>query len=509
MSEHSEGLFTLKSGRMILDENLSDKMRLIKENRPESKSETSTGFEWNEIGMAALFGILYQKEARYCPEHKTWYTYYNGAWRKDEGAILVSEKVKEFVRLMVLYCGEIPDDDIDEDDLGDKKQESTRSKYMKFVSKMGDRRMRDRILKDATGELRISPSDFDSNPYLINCKNGTYDLRDFTFREHKWDDFITMQTNFSHTVNRDVKCLRWEKFIDEVTQGDKDKANFLQRALGYSIIGKNNEECMFILHGKTTRNGKSTLLNTIEYMLGDYAKVAPVGMICRGDRQKDAEAASPTLAGLKGKRFVTMAESNEYGKLDEEKIKQLTGGEEISARALYQAAFTYKPQFTLWLSCNDLPMVTDKSLFASDRIKVIEFNRHFSHDEQDTALKDELTSPSAMPGIFMWLIRGYIRYKKNGLKMSAPMKKVIKQYEKDNDIVLQFLESRCDKAADSSIRAKDLYLSFKNWAKFEGAVILSARKFNSEMERHADWFDGKVVSNGYPTYKGLALKKII
>ena len=138
---------------------------------------------------------------------------------------------------------------------------------------------------------------------------------------------------------------------------------------------------MFILHGKTTRNGKSTLLNTIETMLGDYAKVAPVGMICRGDRQKDAEAASPTLAGLKGKRFVTMSESNEYGKLDEEKIKQFTGGEEISARALYQSAITFKPQFTLWLSCNDLPMVTDKSLFASERIKVIEFNRHFSPAE--------------------------------------------------------------------------------------------------------------------------------
>ena len=123
-------------------------------------------------------------------------------------------------------------------------------------------------------------------------------------------------------------------------------------------------------------------------MLGDYAKVAPVGMICRGDRQKDAEAASPTLAGLKGKRFVTMSESNEYGKLDEEKIKQLTGGEEISARALYQSAITFKPQFTLWL-CNDLPMVTDKSLFASERIKVVEFNRHFSPEEQDTHLKDE------------------------------------------------------------------------------------------------------------------------
>ena len=500
-------LFELRNGRVIMDEDLSEKMYIIKSYHPEKADETSSGFEWSEMGMANLFGILYNKEARYCAEHKSWYTYCDGAWRKDEGAILVSEKIKDFVRLMILYCGEITDDDI-------------RKSYTAFVNKMGDRRMRDRILKDATGELRISATEFDSNPYLINCLNGTYSLEDFSFRESRWDDFLTMQTNFRHTVRRDIRCKRWEKFIDEVTQGDKDKADFLQRALGYSMLGMSNEECMFILHGKTTRNGKSTLLNTIETMLGDYAKVVPVGMICRGDRQKDAEAASPTLAGLKGKRFVTMSESNEYGKLDEEKIKQFTGGEEISARALYQSAITFKPQFTLWLSCNDLPMVTDKSLFASERIKVIEFNRHFSTEEQDTHLKDELTSQEAMSGIFMWLIRGYIKYKEMGLKMSDSLKKVVIQYERDNDLVLQFLETRCVRVPEDEnhsygekakrlIKAKDLYNAFKIWAKSEGAYVLSARKFNAEMERHPEWFDRKSTSSGFVIYWGLKLKEVI
>ena len=499
-------LFELSSGRIIMDEDLSEKMYIIKSQHPEKADDSSSGFEWSEMGMANLFGMLYNREARYCTEHKSWYTYHEGAWRKDEGAILVSEKIKDFVRLMILYCGEITDDE-------------TRKSYTAFVNKMGDRRMRDRILKDATGELRISAVQFDANPYLINCLNGTYSLEDFSFREARWDDFLTMQTNFRHTVRRDVKCERWETFIDEVTQGDKDKADFLQRALGYSMLGMSNEECMFILHGKTTRNGKSTLLNTIEYMLGDYAKVAPVGMICRGDRQKDAEAASPTLAGLKGKRFVTMSESNEYGKLDEEKIKQYTGGEEISARALYQSAITFKPQFTLWLSCNDLPMVTDKSLFASQRIKVVEFNRHFRPDEQDTRLKDELTSTEAMSGIFMWLIRGYIKYTENGLKMADSLNEVVNKYERDNDLVLQFLENRCERVPDYEeshkdtkaklIKAKDLYNAFKMWAKSEGAYVLSARKFNSEMERHPEWFDRKSTSSGFVIYWGLKLKETV
>ena len=489
--ETSRELFELRDGRMILDEDLSEKMYRIKEAAPEG---LNSGYEWSEMGMALLFGQLYENEARFCPEHKSWYTYFSGAWRKDEGAILVSEKLKDFVRLMILYCGEIEDDD-------------KRKSYTGFVNKMGDRRMRDRILKDATGELRISAVEFDSNPYLINCKNGTYDLSDFSFRESSYADFITMQTNFDFTVDRSVRCPRWEQFIDEVTEGDKDKADFLQRALGYSLLGMANEECMFILYGKTTRNGKSTLLNTIEMMLGDYAKVVPVGMICRGDRQKDEEAASPTLAGLKGKRFVTMAESNEYGRLDEEKIKQLTGGEEISARALYQSAITYKPQFTMWLSCNDLPAVRDKSLFASDRIKVVEFNRHFSPAEQDTHLKDELTTPEAMKGIFMWLVLGYRHYLTKKLEMSPEMKAVIAQYAEENDITLQFLRATCKKDSASTISRKDLYKKYKQWCRMENHHPVAGLYFKNDMDVHPGWFDKYDRSSD--TYIGLGWKDII
>lgn len=117
--------------------------------------------------------------------------------------------------------------------------------------------------------------------------------------------------------------------------------------------------------------------------------------------------------------------------------------------------------------------MTDKSLFASERIKVIEFNRHFSPAEQDTHLKDELTSQEAMSGIFMWLVRGYIKYKEYGLTMSEPLRSVVAKYERDNDLVLQFLENRCVRVPEeeynplgeknkwTTIRAKDLYQAFK------------------------------------------------
>ena len=491
----ADELFQLSNGRYITSEEISKKMYYIKSVRPElSYQEDSTGYSWDEAGMADLFSECYQNDTRYCAEAKSWYTYDSGRWQKDVGSLLVAAKIKEFIRLMALYCGEITDDE-------------KRKQYMSFVAKMGDRRFRDRLMKDAADSMRIEAEQFDTHPYLINCKNGTYDLESMEFREHRWQDFLTMQTNFEYSV-QDVRCERWEKFIQEVTQNDYEKADYLQRALGYSILGTSKEECMFILHGKTTRNGKSTMLDAIQHLLGDYSTVAPVELICRSDRAKNAEAANPVLAKLKGKRMVTMSESDTAGKLDEATIKQYTGGEDITARELYQSAITYKPQFTMWLSCNDLPAVKDKSLFASDRVRVIEFNRHFTDAEQDKGLKDYFESPEAMKGIFTWLIAGYFKYRRFGLRMNDNMKAVVKQYERDNDLVLQFLEEKCEQKDDAITKAKTLFDTYKIWCKSNGYYVCSMKKFNAEVTAHPEWYAEKAMSGGVTVYRGLSLKPV-
>lgn len=495
MAEYNpEELFQLSNGRYITSPEISKKMTYIKDVHPELPyQEDSTGYTWDEAGMADLFSECYQNDTRFCPEAKSWYTYEDGRWQKDVGSLLVSAKIKEFVRLMALYCGEIPD-------------EEKRKQYMAFVAKMGDRRFRDRLMKDAADSMRIEATEFDKHPYLINCKNGTYDLKTMEFREHDWRDFLTMQTNFEYSL-QDVRCERWEQFIKEVTQNDYNKADYLQRALGYSMLGESKEECMFILHGKTTRNGKSTLLDAIQHLLGDYATVAPVELICKSDRQKNTEAPTSVLARLKGRRFVTMSESDTSGKLDEATIKQYTGGEDITARELYQAAITFKPQFTMWLSCNDLPAVRDKSLFASDRVRVIEFNRHFTDAEQDKNLKSFFESQEAMKGIFTWLVAGFFKYKRFGLAMPDDMIMVIRQYEKDNDIVLQFLEEKCEQKEEAVTRAKTLYDNYKIWCKSNGYYVCSMKKFNAELTTHPEWYEDKGVSSGVAVYRGIAMKE--
>jgi putative DNA primase/helicase len=482
-------LYQFDNGLVITDKEASDKMYRIVELEPENDWEYSL----DDKGMAQLFSDLYGDDTKYCPEYKTWYTYHDGAWRKDVGSLLVSGKLKQFIKLLSLYVYEIDD-------------KEKQKKWFTYIIKAGDQRVRSRILKDAETDMRVNAYEFDNHPNLINCKNGTFDLKEQKFYEPKQEDKLTMQTAFNFTEGfQDKKCERWERFIEEITEGDKDKAEYLQKTLGYSILGSSKEECMFILYGKTTRNGKSTLLNTIQHLLGDYATVAPVELICRSTRQKDPNAASPVLAKLKGKRFVTMSENENSGKLDESTIKQYTGGEEITARGLYEQAVTFMPQFKIWLSCNDLPAVRDKSLFASERIKVIEFTRHFKDEEQDKELKAYFETPEAMTGIFSWLVAGYDKYIREGMKMSAEMQKVVKQYEKDNDLILQFLEDRCQRDDNSEVLGKTLYDCFKSWCRTNGYYSCSNKKFHAEVTAHPEWYKEKLIRRNVPVYTGVKI----
>lgn len=489
--------FQLRDGRCIESPVVSEKMYYIKSARPEvSYKQNDTGYTWDESGMADLFSECYNQDTRFCPEYKTWFTYDSGKWVRDVGSILLSRKIKEFARIMSLYCGEITDDE-------------TRKAYMEFIARLGDRRFRDRIAKDAEECLVFPASKFDSNPYLINCQNGTYNLQDGTFYENRWDDFCTQQTNFTYSLSPH-KCSRWEDFISEVTQNDTVKADYLQRALGYSILGQSREECMFILYGKTTRNGKSTLLDAIQHMLGDYSGIAPVKMICgKGSDTFGAESASPVLASLRGKRFVTMAESSNTSKIDASVLKQFTGGEEITARALYEKPVTFTPQFTLWLSCNDLPRVHDESLFSSERLRVIEFTRHFELSERDKGLKDYFRTDEAMSGIFCWLVEGYRKYVELGLDMPQEIQDVVDEYRNDNDVVLRFLEDRCERDEKQSTYVKSLYLTYKDWASDNNEYVMTARNFTSRLLEKSDWYDKIFISKGSKKLAGLTIKPIV
>lgn len=480
---------TLSDGRYFLDESQSKAYSKILEIDPFKSNE----YRWDEIGVSEMFSEVFKESTLYCPEAKSWYVYDGKRWVKDVGDLETMDRLITFTKLLNLYANELSSAD-----------DSVLEKYKKFLSKLSDRRVRDRILRDAQTSARVSITRFDADPYLINCQNGTYHLKKNVCKAHNPLDYLTMITDCKCPTELDVLDFpRWESFIKEITCGDVKVARYLQRALGYSMLGVLKEECMFFAYGKTTRNGKGTLFTTILKVLGDYAKAMPVDFICSTKYNSGSyDRANPMLAGLKGKRLVILSESDNAGRLDVAAIKNYTGGDPITTRNLHEKDFTFTPTFKMWLQCNELPYVNDKSFFSSDRAKVVEFNAHFDEENRDTTLKEQFLTPDAKMVIFQWLAEGCREYRRIGLKDPDSVKSATSSYEKQNDYVGLFIDEKCEISDDYTVKRGDLYSAYKIWCKTNELYILSAPKFNEQMGLHAR----KVKIQGEQLWKGLKIK---
>jgi len=241
--------------------------------------EENDAYPRNDIGVARLFYDIHNEAICYVVESKTWYTYTGKKWLKDEGGLWVMELCKHFAQALSNYAASLDDGSDDS------------KAYMKYMSGFHSRRRREGLLSDAKSISPKSLAAFDRDRMLLNCQNGTLDLNNFGLRPHNAGDYITKITRIHY--DHEAVCPRWNKFVDEVMCGDTDTAVFLQKALGYSLTGDTSEECFFILYGNTTRNGKSTLSETVAYILGDYARTIQPQTLAR--RPIDGSAASPDI----------------------------------------------------------------------------------------------------------------------------------------------------------------------------------------------------------------------
>ena len=493
MNELEESsFFTLQNGRYICDEEQSRVLSEIIKAHPFQSEE----YKWDEMSMAELFAEIYRSNTLYCPEARSWFTYDGTKWKRDTDGLETMDRLMTFTKLLLIYSNEVYN----------PAQKDELTEYRKFLIKLSDRRSRERIIKDAQTAARVSIDRFDRDEYLINCQNGTYNLKTGKFKLHDAADYLTMITECKCPSDIDaVDFPRWQTFIDEITCGDVNVADYLQRALGYSLLGRIKEECMFIAYGKKTRNGKGTLFNTIEKILGDYAKAMPADFICKSRYGNgNYDRANPMLAGLKAKRFVTLSESDALGKLDEQAIKNFTGADPITTRNLHEKDFTFTPTFKIWLQCNTLPSVLDKSVFASDRLKVIEFNAHFDEERRDTTLKSQFLTEDAKTAIFKWLIDGYERYKKYGLAEPEAIKTSVRMYEKANDKVQMFIDEQCELGETYKVTTTELYNNYKIWCKNNNLFTLQSPQFKEQMANHVNL----TAYRGTWMWKGIRIKII-
>lgn len=449
--------YELANGRIIEDEALSQLMEQLVAMRP----HRSQDYTWDDIGMATLIADLHRDDLRFCPQNARWYLWDESCWRKQTDTGPVSDLLQTILNLLMMYCSEMKLTGEDPDLMDEY------AKYIRSTRKYNAMKNILEVLK-TNSQIRISLWDMDSNPYLLNTPNGAHDLKTgerYAEGETRKQN-VTKKTSCNLPDFATVPCTRWEQFIREIMGGDAEKASFLQRALGYSILGVNREECMFIAYGSKTRNGKGTLFSTIGTVLGqDYADSAAPDLICEGKNGKstDFNAAQPALAKLVGTRLVTMSESSKDVRLDAASMKTMTGRDTLVTRDLYESSFSFVPQFTLWLNTNHLPAVTDDTVFSSNRIHVIEFNEHFDGSQQDKDLKEIFALPENRPTILKWLYDGCRDYIENGLNPPQSVITATEAYRKLHDRLGAFLEDCCDIDPEAKVVRGNLYAAYRQW----------------------------------------------
>lgn len=411
----------------------------------------------DEMGMATLISDLYKDTIRFCPQYGEWYLWDGSRWEKQVDGGIISDKVQTVLNLLLLYC----------DEAEFKTPRLDLKDYRKWVKSMRKNSAIKNVIELLKTQVRISATEFDSNPYILNTPVCAYDLRTMEPVEDRENLNLTQVTS-CNLASTSKTCDRWYQFIDEIMCGDADQAAFLQRALGYSMLGVNREECMFIALGANTRNGKGTLFSSVLAALGkEYAQGCDPQLICEGKNGKttDFNSAQPALRKLVNCRLVNMSEAPQGVRLDAANMKALTGRDTLTTRGLYEGSFDFIPQFTLWLNTNYLPAITDDTVFKSDRIWVLKFNAHFDAETRDLDLKQLFSAEENRPTILQWLVDGCIDYMQNGLNPPECVVEYTQEYRDRFDRIGNFLRecTTRDMSFKSRMLRGDLYALYRTW----------------------------------------------
>lgn len=434
--------------------------------KPQSNERYGSG----EMGLGYLFADYYRPIARFNASRGIWFVYDGKVWMPDEGDLAVSELAKNLADELYRFALNI-------------KTEGTRKEYIERVVKLQQRRNRKTMIEDAKSVYPVTVDWFDRDPYLFNCINGTLDLKTLEFKAHDPADFLTKLSGVSYDASAD--CERWHSFINEVMCGDEEEAKFFQKSLGYALTGDTRRECLFILYGPTSRNGKGTAMETFLKIMGDYGKTSNPEML---GTKFNANSSGPSeeIARLAGVRFVNISEPEKKITFNSALVKRLTGNDTINARFLHENSFDFKPVFKIFINTNYRPTVNDLTLFTSERINVIPFNRHFEDNEQDKGLKEFLSQPANLSGIFNWCLEGQRLLNAEGLKLPESVQQANDEYREESDRIGQFINECLEVGHEEDgtpfeVRSSAAYGNYKAWCEANHYYAENVKNFNNAM----------------------------
>ena len=402
------------------------------------------------------------RDIRYLPAWKKWLVWNGRHWEIDEGGALVQEKGLETVRNIY-------------DDLLKTDSHRERIEIENFAKISESVRRREAFVKAAQyiKELNIRADDLDPDPWLLNVRNGTIDVKTGEFREHRQEEMITKIANVDYDPAAD--CPLWKQFIREIMNYKTDIITFLQTAVGWALTGDNSEQVMFILFGSGA-NGKTTFLNTVMHILGDYAIATPTETFMK----KSGDQNTNDIARLRGTRFVTTTEAEQGRRLSEPLIKKITGNDQMTARFLYGEYFNFTPTFKILMATNHKPVIkgTDHGIWR--RIRLIPFTTRIEAENQDKHLEAKLKNEAS--GILNWLLEGAERWKREALKAPAAILNATDEYRGEMDVIGNFLKERCTQKKEAAIRIRELYKAYSDWCDENKEHAVSERFFSMRLK---------------------------
>ena len=373
---------------------------------------------YTDLGNAERFRKAWRGDVYYVREHRTWYYFDGKRWVPDDAA--AARMAHETIRSIVKEAVEGDPDDL---------------QHAMRWQKNSEANARIKAMLDVASQLEglsISQEAFDTQPYLVNFQNGVMDLRTGEFREARANDKITRLAGCEW--DPEAKAPRFVQFISEVVGEDEDDANYLKKLIGYVLSGERVEQRLQILIGDGG-DGKSTFIETLKRLLGDYQTTLAATSISA----QNTAAIPNDIAKLAGKRLATISELPQKLHVNTQLVKAMSGGDTMTARFLHKEFFDFQPTAQLLVATNFYPFADpeDKAYFR--RLAILRFPKSFADENPDKELKSKLASE--LPGIAVWAVEGYRAYMEEGLELSPSMRYELDNYRRFTDPLTGFFDN--------------------------------------------------------------------
>lgn len=421
------------------------------------------------------------QDIRYTPE-RGWMVWAGGQWVADERGTRVQALAKETAESIFAEIHNAADL-LERDEIYKHARSSQRKTAIDAMQ----------WLARSEPDIPAKLTDFDRDPFLFNVKNGTLDLRTGELQEHRRENLIT---NLADVVfDREATAELWDGFLWRVIDQNEELYGYLKRFVGYLLAGDTSEQVVHFLYGLGA-NGKTVFCEIIRRLLGTYSVVASPDIIMA----RKYSGIPNDIARLRGMRAVLMNETSQGARFDEAKLKDLTGGDSLTARFLHQEFFDFTPTHRLIIRGNHKPAITGQDDGIWRRLRLVPFTVSIPPDEQDKHLLQKLTAE--LSGILNWAIEGCLEWQREGLKPPEIITEAVRAYREESDVLGRFIAEHCEVRKLAQVKAGIFFSAYQSYCERASEKWVPSRDLPGEMLRRG--FTRKRIGAGV-VYEGLEL----